>query len=314
MRVFTAKDNNAMANLVYNALNDYGVGEATRNGPVIRFEEPVTMCYTRPSNRMNFTPGRKANPFFHLAESAWMLAGRRDVSFLSKFNSKIYQYSDDGEVYNAAYGYRLRRHFGHDQLQETVQMLKSSPNSRQAVMQLWDDADLIKSTKDKACNLILLPSIVNNALQLTVFNRSNDAVFGGVTGANPVHMSFFQQYMADQLGLPMGKLYMVSNNLHVYTELYDFWIKMDWNQVFSIENTYHSIGGLDEYENLCNEVEEKNIVRTIYKSPMIENLIKPVINVWLLRKVNLSWKPWLLAIRCPATLKACSDFIAGLSA
>lgn len=305
MIVFTAKNSNDMANKVYTALNDQGISEATRNGPVLRFPEPVTMCYTSPWERMNFTPGRKSNPFFHLAEAAWMLAGRRDVEMLTIFNKRMIEYSDDGKIFNAAYGYRLRRHFGHDQLKEAVDILKHEDTSRQVVLQIWDHEDLTKKTKDKACNLSLIVSVNGGKLQMMVVNRSNDVVYGGVTGANPVHMSFFQQYLADKLSIPIGRLYMVSNNVHVYTELYDHWTKMNWDQVFNVPTNLYPLGELEEYEHLCEEV-IYGYVAYRYKSPMIEQVLKSVFNAWLLRK---SENHWVRGIQCPATFKACNDWL-----
>ena len=52
---------------------------------------------------------------------------------------------------------------------------------------------------------------------MTVFNRSNDLVLG-MLGANYVHFTFLQEYIANCLGVGVGKYNHVTNNLHVYTE------------------------------------------------------------------------------------------------
>lgn len=194
--------------------------EPTRNGPALVFPEPVITTYTCPLERVLFHPGRDCNPVFHLLESVWMLAGRRDVAFLEQFNSKIGQYSDDGKVFNAAYGYRMRHHFGRDQLTDIVSLLRKEPNTRQAVIQLWDPADLTKSTKDKACNMEVVFDNRGGRLNMTVLNRSNDAWYGAY-GANAVHFSIIQEFVASAVGLRAGVYRQVSNNLHLYTELYD---------------------------------------------------------------------------------------------
>ena len=54
------------------------------------------------------------------------------------------------------------------------------------------------------------------SVRMTTFNRSNDAIWGGVTGANIVHFSYFHEYVASALGLAMGPWWHTSNNLHVY--------------------------------------------------------------------------------------------------
>jgi len=192
----------------------------TRNGPAIVFPDIVTTIYDRPDERVLFHAGRDANPIFHLMESIWMLAGRRDVAFLTQFNNRMSDFSDDGVTFNAAYGYRWRKHFGYDQLIQVIENLKQDPNTRQAVIQIWDEQDLYLKTKDKACNTQVVFDTRGGALNMTVFNRSND-IWWGAYGANAVHFSFMQEFVASAVMLPLGKYRQVSNNFHLYTELYD---------------------------------------------------------------------------------------------
>lgn len=194
--------------------------EPSRNGPVLALPEPIILTYERPWERVLFHYGRDANPVFHLMESLWMLAGRRDVFFPAQFNSRIGQYSDDGDVFNAAYGHRWRRHFGRDQLLEVIEMLRADPHTRQAVLQMWDADDLLKSTRDKACNMSVVFDRRGGALNMTVFNRSND-LWWGALGANAVHFSILQEFVALALGVRVGVYRQVSNNMHLYLELYD---------------------------------------------------------------------------------------------
>lgn len=194
--------------------------EITRNGPAYVFPEPVITIYACPNERVLFHPGRNANPIFHLMEAIWMLAGRKDVGFLAQFNSNMKNFSDDGISFNAAYGYRWRRHFGYDQLEAVIEMIRENKNTRQAVVQIWDAADLTKETKDKACNTQIVFDTRNDTLNMTVFNRSND-IYWGAYGANAVHFSFLQEFIAHSVKLPVGFYRQISNNLHLYTDLYD---------------------------------------------------------------------------------------------
>jgi thymidylate synthase len=198
----------------------HGREENSRNGPVLRIPEPVLTRVKNPMERVLFFGERDANPIFHLLEAIWMLAGRRDVAFPQLFNSKIGQYSDDGEVFNAAYGYRLRHHFGQDQLCGVIEKLKKDPETRQAVLQLWDAADLNKNTLDRACNTQLVLDIVDGKLNMTTFNRSNDFWYGAA-GANIVHFTIIMEFIANAVGVGMGEYRSFTTNLHLYTELYD---------------------------------------------------------------------------------------------
>jgi hypothetical protein len=119
---------------------------SSRVGDVLLIDEPVIITYKRPLQRVLFNPWRDCNPFFHLFESLWMLAGRNDVAPLAYFNSKISDIaSDDGQTFNGAYGYRWRHTETHyegsgydggivstpiDQLAIIIDQLKQKPDSR----------------------------------------------------------------------------------------------------------------------------------------------------------------------------------------
>jgi len=194
--------------------------EQTRNGPALVYPEPVTTVYKYPAERVLFHPGRDANPVFHLMECIWMLAGRNDVAFLQQFNSRMGTYSDDGKSFNAAYGHRWRRHFGRDQLVDLVRLLRKDHSTRQAVLQIWDSADLTRKTLDKACNTQVMFDVRAGRLNMTVINRSND-IWWGAYGANAVHFSFLQEFVAAATGMRLGVYRQMSNNFHLYTELYN---------------------------------------------------------------------------------------------
>src|SRR5215510_3212831 len=125
-------------------LKEGGRPQPSRAGGTIEYPEPVCTVYERPLERVLFDAVRDANPFFHLMEALWMLAGRRDVGWLARFNQRMATYSDDGVVFNAAYGYRWRNQFqlktgdGGDQLSAIVKLLRADPDSRRAVLQIWD--------------------------------------------------------------------------------------------------------------------------------------------------------------------------------
>lgn len=216
----TVNNANDLFSEMFWKLKALGVESCSRNGKVIRFPEPVLTTVTHPMERVLFHGERDSNAIFNLMESVWMLAGRRDVKFIQQFNSRIGQYSDDGEVFNAAYGHRIRHHFGQDQLKEVIIKLSRDRDTRQAVVQLWDSADLSKDTKDRACNMQMIFEIYNNQLNMTVINRSNDMYYG-YAGANICHFTVIMEFVASAVGVAIGKYRTFSTNLHLYTELYD---------------------------------------------------------------------------------------------
>ena len=204
-------------------LSRNGIRNTSRNGDVLQAGEPVVISYERPLERVVFWPERDANPFFHLHESLWMLAGRDTVNDLTPFVSRMRTFSDDGETLHGAYGHRWRRHFETDQLAQISHNLRDNPSCRRQVLSMWDtNVDFGARSKDIPCNLQATfqrdPSDPLR-LNMTVFNRSNDLVWGAL-GANAVHFSFLLEWVALSSNMMPGKYHQVSANLHAYEDTF----------------------------------------------------------------------------------------------
>ena len=217
------------------ARNSKAEESPSRNGPVRRAKGPVVIETLCPTHRVLFSPLRNANPFFHLFESLWMLAGRQDLPWLAQFNKQMATYSDDGgKTQPAAYGHRWRKYFGDDQLEAVVDHLARDPQSRRAVVAMWNPAlmgDLYAATggsKDVPCNTTIYFQIANTAhgsvLNMTVTCRSNDVLWGA-HGANAVHFSVLQEYIAAKLSsrlqsdIGVGRMVQFANDYHLYTDV-----------------------------------------------------------------------------------------------
>jgi thymidylate synthase len=204
-------------------ITQFGKKEETRNGPAIVASRPVTIRYHYPKQHVLINPIRDANPFFHIIESMWMLAGRNDGEFLDHYIKDFSkQYGVNGLIPDA-YGYRWRHGLEFDQLQEIIHQLKKNPITRQAVLQMWganQDFHDLMTMDPKPCNLVATFRIVNDRLDMTVFNRSNDLIWG-CCGANAVHFAILQEYVAGMIGINMGEYWQISTNLHMYMEHVD---------------------------------------------------------------------------------------------
>lgn len=228
-RIITARNvNTALSDGLWH-LHTSGVVQASRNGPVLRAPGPVITQYTHPWERVLFSPLRDANPFFHLYEAVWMVAGRNDAKAVAEYAKTMAMFADEDGVLNGAYGHRWRSHFGYDQLAFLVDELRSNPTTRRVVLTMWDagygtltepNGDPHKAragSKDVPCNTHVYFNAACGALDMTVCNRSNDIVWGAY-GANYVHMSFLHEYVALAAGLQQGSYYQMSNDYHTYTE------------------------------------------------------------------------------------------------
>lgn len=278
----------------------------SRNGMTLEVDCPVATVYQNPHERVLINKVRDANPFFHLMEALWILAGRHDTKFLCEFNKRMADYADDGISFNAPYGFRLRNGVQtewkdkHDQLEQIITILSKDPNSRQAVAQIWDDKDLMRQTKDKACNMSIVFRVRKNKLCMTVYNRSNDMIWGAY-GANVVQFSMIQEYVAACLGLPMGSYTQVSNSYHIYTEDAggEVWDRIK-DQSITCENVYVKCNNLvlmqdssmGEFKNDLGRffgsydsfsLEELGECQNWY-SDYFNKLVMPVLCVYLIHK------------------------------
>jgi thymidylate synthase len=169
-------------------------------------------------------------------EALWILAGRDDIQWIAQFNKRMMEYSDDGVRQTGAYGYRWRTHFQYDQIQTAIDILRKNPEDRRVVLAMWDgevdlyshklrvEGTLDSPLSDLPCNTHAYLKIRKGRLHLTVCNRSNDVIWGAY-GANVVHMSMLQEYIAAMVGVKVGKYHQISDSYHAYTEITD---KMEW--------------------------------------------------------------------------------------
>ena len=201
-------------------LKTAGVRQNSRNGEVKCLLEPTIWTVMNPHQRVLFNEERNANPYFHVMETVWMFAGSNEISWLKKFNARIASYAEDNGVVNGAYGHRWIHHFGRNQIASVVKELQEDSQSRQAVIGMYDPAqDYLTRWRDRPCNTHIYFRILGGCLDMTVCNRSNDAVWG-LAGANIVHMTYLQELIASAIGVPMGRYYVMTNNLHIYSPHY----------------------------------------------------------------------------------------------
>lgn len=272
-----------------------GVRRNSRNGAVLVFPEPVTTVYTNPRERVMFHPERDANPFFHLFEALWMLGGKNDVEYVAKFVPRMREFSDDGVVLNGAYGYRWRQYFKSDQLLQIIKVLKKNPDDRRQVLSMWNGYDDLWNTasKDVPCNLQVLFQITHEGkLDMMVTNRSNDIIWGAY-GANAVHFSILQEFMAKSIGVQVGVYRQVSANFHAYEAVFDTMVNLSDKVRYSLRqmniNNPYIEGSVMPY-NLMSTVQTDWEIdlgmfleqdrKMPYADPFFERVAQPMLEAW----------------------------------
>lgn len=210
-------------------LAEWGALQKSRAGDVVCAPGPTTTVYSHPWECVLTSRIRDANPFFHLAEVVWMLAGRDDVGFLTPYVKTFSKYAEEDGTVHGAYGHRWRKTFGYDQLPVIVDKLRADPTTRQCVLQMWDARDehedpwgqtcktddLRGNFQDRPCNTHVYFRVRRGHLDMTVCCRSNDIIMGAY-GANAVHFSFLHQYVAAAAGYRVGSYAQFSHDYHAY--------------------------------------------------------------------------------------------------
>lgn len=240
--------NNAISTNIYSRVYPYVNKYVMENGDsldsryghtreILNFKTEICNPYARLVGNNN----RDINVFFLLAEAIWIFKGERDVDFLTIFNSRMSEFSDDGKVFHAPYGFRLRHYGvpsnykfgatspennghavqqmadGEDQILTALKMLSSNPSDRRVVMSIWNtELDLGTNSKDIPCNDLVMLKIRNGELHTTIANRSNDLHWGLTT--NIFQFSFLTEVMANILGIRLGTQTHNSQSLHIYTD------------------------------------------------------------------------------------------------
>jgi thymidylate synthase len=114
---------------------------------------------------------RKLNYSFSAAEAYAITHGVPDTNFLVQYNKNMDKFSDDGIIFNGAYGPPF-----HNQLMYVVNTLLKDQQSRQAVLTIWRQ-NPVRSV-DIACTLALQFLIRNGKLHCKVTMRSSDIWLG----------------------------------------------------------------------------------------------------------------------------------------
>lgn len=207
-------------------LESQGAEVGTRQGSRTKELTHVGVTLTQPRDRYITIPHRRANLAAQIAETMWVLSGREDIEWLSRYLPRAADFSDDGLTWRGAYGTRLRAWPSEegpvDQLHRLFELLQEDPITRRAVATIYDPArDLPgkgnRAFKDIPCNNWLHFTSRLGELDLHVATRSND-IWWGWSGINAFEWSALQEIMAAMLGVDVGSLHFSITSLHVYDQ------------------------------------------------------------------------------------------------
>jgi thymidylate synthase len=173
------------------------------------------LCLTDPRRRLvDLPPARVVNPAFAVAEAVWILSGSDDP-WIFLYNRALTRYTDDGRL-QGAYGPRMRHWGGRvDQLDRIRRLLADDPDTRQAVIQLYDPDRDTRGHRDVPCTLGYRFYVRRGQLQMHTTMRSQDLWLG--FPYDIFAATILQELLAGWLGVELGEYHHHVDSLHLYT-------------------------------------------------------------------------------------------------
>lgn len=193
-----------------------------------------------------------------IAETMWILTGRNDIKWLSNYLPRAKDFSDNGITWRGGYGPRLRdKVFADtDPLENVVKMLKEDPDTRRAVISIYNNGlDLGVDSKDIPCNNWLHFIIRDGHLHLNVATRSND-LFWGWSGINQFEWSALLEIVAGLVGVGVGFITYNITSLHLYERHYKRAAKLRYAGWTGSNNNlprFEFSGDVEEFDQLVDK-------------------------------------------------------------
>lgn len=227
---------------------------------------PALIQINKPEERCLVIPYRNNNIIQTIAETLWVLGGRDDIGYLSKYLPRANWFSDDGETWRGAYGKRLRGWFGGtDQISKVLDVLRGDQFSARAVMVIFDpEEDINLKYKDVPCNNWIQFSIRDNKLNMYVTLRANDLIWG-FSGINFFEWSVLQEMLASWLDVEVGQYYHFTGFLQLYKRHFK-------RAKFMVENKLDSdIYSFSNIERVKVDIKESSFYRQMNEFFEIES-------------------------------------------
>ena len=204
---------NGYVNLVQHVLK-YGKEAAPRGMKTREIEDAIIRIndvrYTLPLG-----VGRGTVPGIGAVEACQLLAGAATPKLVMAVGPMFKNYAEDNGMFHGAYGARTQDQYG-----PVIERLKKDPDSRQAVVTIWDPIlDLLPDKRDYPCTVLHQFRIRDNKLNMSVYMRSNDVWLGAAYDF--FQFTRVQIAMASVLGVAPGSYAHHVGSLHIYEQHYD---------------------------------------------------------------------------------------------
>lgn len=172
----------------------------------------VGFTLLNPKDKVITTPERKFKVDYADFEYTWYKSGNRDAAEIAE-RAKIWKNMmiPGTTEANSNYGHFWQLN---NQLDRTIQELKTNPQSRRAIVVHYDLHELDRYKYDTPCNVVLSFYIKDSKLHLSVFARSIDLWYG--YGNDQYTFAKLMEEVSDILNIEVGQMHWSIVNLHLY--------------------------------------------------------------------------------------------------
>ena len=189
----------------------HGAAITPTKGPATELSG-VLLNLRNPRARLSRTETR-GKPYSCLGELCWYLSASDELSFIQYYLPAYKKYADAGRIHGA-YGPRLFRPKTSNQFTTIRDILRHNPDSRRAVVQLFDAQDLLHPHNDVPCTCTLQFLLRGGYLHLYTTMRSNDVYLG--LPHDIFCFTMIQEILARTLSVRLGTYRHFVGSLHLY--------------------------------------------------------------------------------------------------
>jgi thymidylate synthase len=203
---------NGYVDLVQHVLK-YGK-EAAPRGMKTREIEDAVIRIENVRHTLPLGVGRGTVAGIGAVEACQLLAGASTPKLVIAVGPAFANFAEDNGLFHGAYGLRTK-----DQYAPVIERLKNDPDSRQAVVTIWNPVlDLLPDKRDYPCTILHQFRIRDNKLNMSVYMRSNDVWLGAAYDF--FQFTRVQIAIASVLGIAPGTYAHHVGSLHIYEQHY----------------------------------------------------------------------------------------------
>ena len=173
----------------------------------------VLLELKNPRARLSRTETR-GKPYSCIGELLWYLSRDNRLEFIQYYIDRYKDESEDGETVHGGYGRRLFAHESHNQVQSLIANLRAKPDTRRAVLQIFEPSDTERRHREIPCTLAMQFTARRNKLDMIVTMRSQDAFIG--LPHDVFCFTMLQEIIARSVDIEVGEYKQFVGSLHLY--------------------------------------------------------------------------------------------------